>query len=345
MRAIGNEMIRSMTKTASLIAAALVVLTFAGVANAQTEPLLREQIKVYSDVVRLGDLFENAGNAARAPVFRSPELGTGGVVAAKRVKAAARQHGLEWRNPGEISEVSVKRPSRMVTLDEIRDAISKHIGRDGEVWSVSFGRGAKSFHIDPRVKDKIGIKHMDLRSDAGRFRAVVSFDGAEHSVPDKTFTGRAYLSVDAIVPANIIDRGATITSSDVKVVRMPRSRVSNSAHSEMNAVVGMAAKKQLTPGRAIMRSDIEPPKLVRRNSAVTIVYRAGGMVLKTKGRALADAARGETISIENTQSKRRFEAEVTSTGIVTVSGRAALPKRTASRATRGNSGPNSFVIR
>ena len=315
------------------------------VAKAQTEPLLREQIKVYSDIVTLGDMFENAGDAERAPVFRSPDLGTSGVVRAKRVIAAARHHGLEWRNPGDIAEVSVHRPSRVVTLDEVRDSISKHVGSADGVWSVSFNRGAKSFHIDPRVKGSPGIKHLDLQRDTGRFRAIVSFDGAEHPVAEKTFTGRAYPSVDAVVPAAAIKRGMTITEDDLKIARLPRSRVSSAAHTEMTNVVGMAAKKQLLPGRPIMRSDIEPPKLVKRNGMVTIVYRTKGMVLKTMGRALGDGARGETVSIQNLQSKRTVEAEVMATGTVSVSTNRETPGGNAVRTSRNSTGPNSFVIR
>ena len=92
-------------------------------------------------------------------------------------------------------------------------------------------------------------------------------------------------------------------------------------------MVGMAAKKQLVPGRAIMRSDIEPPKLVKRNGMVTIVYKTNGMVLKTMGRALGDAARGETVSIRNIQSKRTIEAEVTAAGTVSVSASREAPNR------------------
>ncbi|MDA7948886.1 MAG: flagellar basal body P-ring formation chaperone FlgA [Hyphomicrobiaceae bacterium] len=345
MTALENKTAQGARRAAGFLLAGILTLVFANSSPARAEPLLREQIKVYGDIVTLGDMFENAGDAARAPVFRAPELGTRGVVASKRVKAAARHHGLEWRNLGEIAEVSVHRPSRVVTLDEIRNSISKHIGEADGIWSVSFNRGAKSFHIDPRTKGAPGIKHLDLRRDTGRFRAVISFDGAEHPVPAKTFTGRAYPSVETVVPAAAIKRGETITEDQLKIVRLPRSRVSNAAHKDMTNVVGMAAKKQLIPGRPIMRSDIEPPKLVKRNSLVTIVYRTNGMVLKTMGRALGDAARGEMVSIQNIQSKRTVEAEVTATGTVSVSTKRERPNRNTVRTSRNNAGPNSFVIR
>lgn len=345
MTALETMTTKGLQRLAGFLLAGALAFSFAHIATAQTQPLLREQIKVYSDIVTLGDLFENAGDAERAPVFRSPDLGTSGVVGAKRVMAAARHHGLLWQNLGEIAEVSVHRPSRVVTLDEIRNAISKHIGEEDGVWSVSINRGAKSFHIDPRVKGSPDIKSLDLRRDTGQFRAVISFDGTEHAISEKTFTGRAFPSVEAIVPAAAIKRGMTITEDDLKMVRLPRSRVSSKVHTEMTDVVGMAAKKQLQPGRPIMHSDVEPPKLVKRNGMVTIVYRTNGMVLKTMGRALDDGARGETVSIQNIQSKRTVEAEVMATGTVTVSTSRDAPNRNAVRTSRNSAGPNSFVVR
>lgn len=345
MTALNDMTVQRVGNAATLLLVGALVFIFTAISAARAEPLLREQIKVYSDVVTLGDMFENAGDAARAPVFRSPELGTHGVVGANRVMAAARHHGVEWRNPGGIAEVSVHRPSRIVTLDEVRDAISRHIGSDDGLWSVSFGRGAKDFHVDPRIKGAPGIKQLDLRRDTGRFRVVVSFGNAEYAALERTFTGRAFPSVEAIVPVAAIKRGETIRKEDLKIARLPRSRVSGPAYTDMANVVGLAAKKRLIPGRAIMRSDIEAPKLVKRNSLVTIVYKTNGMILKTTGRALGDAALGETVSVQNTQSKRTIEAEVTAAGTVSVSKGRKAPSGAAVRTSRNSAGPNANVIR
>ena len=43
-------------------------------------PALRGSISVTSDVVRIGDLVDNAGSAAQIPVYRSPDLGTTGTL-------------------------------------------------------------------------------------------------------------------------------------------------------------------------------------------------------------------------------------------------------------------------
>lgn len=342
-----------LTEFARLILPALVLFAAlavqAGAARAGEQPILKEKISVYGDLVTLGDMFENAGDASDTAVFRSPELGTTGVVGAQRVASAARQHGIEWKNPGGIDEVVVNRPGRLVTLEEVREIIGERAGEDGETWTVSFDRGAKPFHIDPRVEAPVTVKHFYLQPRSGKFRAVISVDNPPYPVRDKEYTGRAYPSVEAVVPARVIERDAMIVREDLKVVQLPRTRVSNSAIETIEDAIGMAARRRLAPGRAIRRGDLEEPKLVKRNSLVTLVYRAPGMVLKAKGRALDDAAKGQTVQIVNLQSKRTVEAQVTGAGMASVSSlRPALPARprqVKTSANRNSGGKDSYVVR
>lgn len=314
-------------------------------AQAQDDPILRGQIKVFADLVTLGDLFENAGDASDAPVFRAPELGANGVVRAIRVVEAALQHGLDWRNPDGVKEVAVDRPGRLISLDEIRELIKERAAGGQEAWSVSLSARARPFHIDPRINSAVRVTHLDLNSRTGRFRAVITVPASRQPVSDQIFTGRAFPSVEAVVPARIIERGAIITAEDLKIANLPRSRVTENSPRDIDAIVGMAAKRRLMTGRGIRITDLEHPRLVKRNDIVTIVYNSAGLSLKSKGRALADAIRGKTISILNVQSKRTIEAVVTGTGIVSVSPFPARPLRTARKAGGGQSGPNSFIVR
>jgi flagella basal body P-ring formation protein FlgA len=74
------KMFRSFLFTSAVLAAT------AGTALAQSEkdvvtgPVLRASITVNSDVVRIGDVIDNAGSAAQIAIFRAPNLGTTGSV-------------------------------------------------------------------------------------------------------------------------------------------------------------------------------------------------------------------------------------------------------------------------
>ncbi len=314
-------------------------------AAAQGQPVLRERISVHADLVTLGDIFENAGPAAHAPVFRSPDLGTEGVVAAKRIAAAALKHGLLWPNPGGIEQVSVERPSRRVTLDEIRSAIAAHAAREIDIASagdltVTFERRARAFHVDSRVTGALNVKRLHLQRVNGVFDAVIGFEGAGSrgrlAARDRAFRGRVVETMQVAVPARPIERGATIGDGDVKITRLPASQMRAGMITERHDLAGMAAKRQLRADQPVRHSQVERPKLVRRNTLVTIIYEIPGLALKSQGRAQADASQGEAVAVLNTRSNRTVQATVRGPGVVVVGAPAspAAPQLTASLPTQ-----------
>jgi len=101
------------------IATALALLLALGheaAANPQSKaPRLKELVSVTSEVVRIGDLVENAGPAAGVPIFRAPDLGQTGSVPVRRIADALRPHDLADLDTDGLSEVIVTRLSRTIT--------------------------------------------------------------------------------------------------------------------------------------------------------------------------------------------------------------------------------------
>ncbi len=320
-----------------LVAAALLCATAPSAAG--EPPLLREEIKVYADLVTLGDLFENAGAAADAPVFRAPDLGTQGVVAAKRIAAAARKHGLHWGNPGGLVRVSVERPSRLVALSDIRDTIARHAARElglsrSSDLTVTLDRRAKPFHADPRIGGPVIVRRLTLNETNDRFEAVIGFAQQDYGFRERAYSGRIQETVEVAVPVRAIERGATIQPGDIKTIRLPRGQLRQDMANEAKAMAGMAARRSLPANRPVRLADLERPKLVTRNAVVTIQYEMPGLSLKTLGRALADAAHGETVAVLNIRSKRTIQAVVRSAGVVVVAAPTRAAQLTPARAMR-----------
>ena len=59
-------------------------------------PRLKELVAVSSEIVRIGDLVENAGAASGIPVFRAPDLGHTGSVPAARCSASDLRKAPCW---------------------------------------------------------------------------------------------------------------------------------------------------------------------------------------------------------------------------------------------------------
>src|SRR5262249_48245114 len=96
-----------MTLRSLLLAAALIVaapaaaLAASGDAATIALPMLRPNVTVTGDLVRIGDVIDNAGPAAQIAIYRAPDLGTTGSLPTAQVLTALRAHqviGVDTRN-------------------------------------------------------------------------------------------------------------------------------------------------------------------------------------------------------------------------------------------------------
>ena len=76
--------------------------------------MLRAGVTVTSDVVRIGDVIDNAGPAAQIAIYRAPDLGTTGSLPTAQVIAALRAHQVIGVDTKDIKEITVTRLARNV---------------------------------------------------------------------------------------------------------------------------------------------------------------------------------------------------------------------------------------
>src|SRR5579859_835131 len=107
----------------AIAAALLVVIAATSLARAEEDaiaaPVLRAQVTVESDVVRIGDVVENAGTAAQIAIYRSPDLGTTGTLPAAQVLSALQAHQVIGVVTRGIKSVTVSRLARTIESKEI----------------------------------------------------------------------------------------------------------------------------------------------------------------------------------------------------------------------------------
>lgn len=75
-------------------------------------------------------------------------------------------------------------------------------------------------------------------------------------------------------------------------------------------------RRGLAPGAALAPTDVGPRRCIRRGEQVQLVRRIGGLEVRADGKALADAARGERVRVENSNSKRIVEGRASAPGVV-----------------------------
>src|SRR3954462_1322495 len=92
-------------------------------------PVLRANVTVAGDLVRIGDVIDNAGPAAQIAIYRAPDLGTTGTLPATQVISALRAHQVIGVDVRDITEVSVTRLARTFEARDIELQVARALER------------------------------------------------------------------------------------------------------------------------------------------------------------------------------------------------------------------------
>ncbi|MBR0993477.1 flagellar basal body P-ring formation protein FlgA [Bradyrhizobium japonicum] len=316
-------MIRTTLATISALLA--LALPAAAADDFIASPTLRASVTVTSDVVRVGDLIDNAGSAALIPVYRSPDLGTTGTLTVGQVLSVLRAKQVIGVMTGDLKEVQVTRLARTLANKDIETAVASALERrfglgDAANLTVTFDRGVAEMRLDA---SNSGVLHpVATRYDARSGRFDIAFEIANDSSPVPTklrFTGTAVETVEVAVLTRDIDRLDLLKSSDVALERRPKAEVTGEPASRDRSI-GMQLRRPMRAGTPLRAADIVKPDLVVRDQSVTIIYQVPGLYLTSRGKAIESGAEGDTVSVLNVQSKRTLSGVVTGRGQVTIEG-------------------------
>lgn len=310
-----------------LFAAALLALAMPARAEVLDDgirpPVLHAKVTVTSDVVRVGDLVDNAGTAALVPVYRAPDLGTTGTIPTAQVLSALRAHQVIGVEAKDIKQVTVTRLARNIRAKDIQSAVAhalEHRGGlgDADNLTLTFDRDLSDLHLDASNSGTIEPVAARVDPRSGRFDVTFEIANDASSAPTQLrYTGVAIETVEAAVLTRNVERTEILKSSDVIVERRPKAEVGSDA-AVRDQVLGMQMRHPMRAGQALRVADLTKPDLVQRDQAVTLIYQTAGIYLTTRGKALDSGTEGDVVSVLNPQSKRTVTGIVTGRGQVTI---------------------------
>jgi flagellar basal body P-ring formation protein FlgA len=285
-------------------------------------PVLHATVTVASDVVRIGDLIDNAGSAAQVAVYRAPDLGTTGAIPTAQVLATLRAHQVIGVNAKDIKEVSVTRLARNIAAKDIEAAVAKALEHrsglgDADNLALGFDRDLQDLHLEANNTGDMQPTSVRVDQRSGRFD--VTFEIAnDSSMPTQLrYTGTAIETVQAAVLTRDVERTEVLKSSDIMIERRPRAEVGSDA-AVRDQAVGMQMRHGMRAGRPLRVADLVRPDLVQRDQTVTVIYQTDGIYLTTRGKSLDSGTEGDVVSVINAQSKRTVTGVVTGRGQVTI---------------------------
>ena len=285
-------------------------------------PVLRANVSVSSEVVRIGDVVDNAGALSQIAIYRAPDLGTTGSLPVAQMLNALRAQGVIGVDTKDIKLVSVTRLARTVESKEIERAVAQAIEHRGGLGdaaniSINFDRDVADLRLDAANTGAMLATSARYEPRNGRFDVTFQIANDNGNPTQLHFTGSAIETVQVAVLTRNVERTDILKSADVIVERRPRAEVGSDPAVRAQAL-GMQMRRPVHAGQPVRMADLVKPDLVQRDQAVTIIFQTAGLYLTTRGKALDNGTEGDVVSVLNIQSKRTVTGTVTGRGQVTI---------------------------
>src|SRR3954454_16406687 len=262
---------------------------------------LKSEVTVSSDIVRIGDLIENAGVAANTPIFRAPDLGQTGGVPVRAVLDAVRPHGLLAVDSRGLNEIAVTHASRTFSTDAIEQRVvaalaARYAIGKPESLRVSFDQIVQPIEISLTSAAEPAVTRVSYDMAGGRFD--VTFELASPRAQWR-YTGRAVETVEAAIVTRPLARGDIVKQNDISVERRPKSEFASEPPASAADLVGRAARSNVRAGQGLRTSDVMKPEIVKKNEMVLLHYEVPGIVLTMRGQALESGTEGDMVNVLN----------------------------------------------
>ncbi len=132
-------------------------------------------------------------------------------------------------------------------------------------------------------------------------------NAARPANPARQISSTAAGEAQVLVLVRDVARGVAIAEADLGWAAANPARGLRPGL-DMDAAIGMEAKRLLKAGQGVQASDVKAPAVIRKGDPVMIVYSTQGVKLTVDGVAQNEAARGGAVRVLNSYSKRTIEA-------------------------------------
>lgn len=298
-------------------------------ASAHAEATLRPVALVHGSVIRIGDLFSDAGSHAADVVAPAPPPGARTIFDAPWLAAAAREHHVDWHPASQVEQAAVERASRLVPTDTVTATLLDQIRsrQPFDEGEIQLDNPALRLVAAAEAPDSIGVEGMNLDTRTGRFSALISAPANDADAERQRVSGRVFRIVKVPTLNRAMAPGETIRAGDLTFLRLRADRIAGDVVAETAELVGRTPRHPLRAHEPLRASDIQVPIVVHKGDLVTVFLETPLMRLSAQGKALEDGAMGAAIRIANSKSNRVIDAIVTGPNLAAIAAAAQLAAR------------------
>ncbi len=280
---------------------------------------LRPMTTLLAPVVRLSDLFDDAGPLAARVLGPAPAPGERIVVEARQLAAIARMFGVAW-SPVSPADVAVlERRGRLLPREAVLAALRPALAGvgappDGEIALT----GYTAPMIPAEAAAAASVEQLDYSAAGGRFAAALLVT-AEGMAPLRLrLSGEVAEMADILVPAAALPAGAVLHAGDLRPRRLRAAALHAEVVRDPAQAAGMVLRRAAGAGVALPLADLLRPGTVEKGAHVMMAVELGGLTASVQGVALSGGAPGERIRVLNPSSRMVVEGEVRPDGSIAV---------------------------
>jgi flagella basal body P-ring formation protein FlgA len=208
---------------------------------------------------------------------------------------------------------------RIESTDSIRAAaesfVKSQLPRDASVASVTAGSLDRRLRL---VRCTAGL-HAQLAAGASlqaRSMVGVACDGPARWTVYVPVTVESRVSV--LVLKHPVPRDARLTREDVNIESRKVTGLATAFLTDVSDLQARSVQRPLPLGTTLTMDMFKPDLVIRHGQEVTLIAAAGGIEVRAAGRALADAAGGARLKVQNLSSLKVVEGVVEGPELVRV---------------------------
>jgi flagella basal body P-ring formation protein FlgA len=293
-------------------------ITVANVAPAGAATL-RTLVTLNAPVVKLSDLFDDAGSRADRVLGPAPAPGGRIVVESAQLAAIARQFGVDWRPASSADRAVLDRPGRLLPRASITAPLLAALTRVGAPADVGLDiPGFDPPLVPAESEPAIVVEQVDYEGATGHFTGVVLITGQSIQPMRLRLTGEVYEVAHVLVPTRRLNAGTVVRPGDLIAATVRADSLRGEVARDPSQVLGEELRRPVQPGGPVLLADLRRPLAVDKGGRVTMEVHLPGLTVIAEGTALAGGALGDWIEVLNPVSNLAVSGQVIGPGRVAV---------------------------
>jgi flagella basal body P-ring formation protein FlgA len=283
--------------------------------HANSTAQLKLDVQLNANVIKVDDLWANAGAKANTVIGPAPPPGQSIAVEAKQLAYIAHLYDVDWRPTSGVERTLIERAGRPLTYNEIAAPVRRGLVRAGAPATASVDLAAvPSILVPPGSDPLVSVEADTYDAGSDRFSADLAVSAQGMQTQRARVTGRVAQMITAVVAVRRLQPGDVITRDDVRATQVAEQRLAGTVEHAVADVLGLTPKRTIVAGQPVDTADVGAPIMVSKGATVVLLLETPNMSLTAQGLALGSGGRGDVIQVMNPLSHAVMAARVTGPG-------------------------------